>query len=56
MMMDKLKYIMNPNMPKMISVEVSRLKPLPSSRETNGANIKARRIDSASIIRISVSK
>jgi hypothetical protein len=54
--MDKLKYIMNPNIPKIISVDVSRLNPLPSSKETNGANIKASRIERARIIRISVSK
>jgi hypothetical protein len=48
--------MMNPNMPKIMSVDVSRLKPLPSSKETNGANMKARRIDRARIMRISVSK
>jgi hypothetical protein len=53
---DRLRYKTNPNIPKIISVEVNRLKPLPSRRETNGAKIKASRIDKARITIISVSK
>jgi len=48
--------MMNPNIPKIISVDVSRLIPLPSSKATNGANIKASKIAMARMIRISVSK
>jgi hypothetical protein len=39
-----------------MNVEVNLLKPLPSSKATNGAKIKASRIDKARITRISVSK
>ena len=48
--------MMNPNTPKINSVEVMRLNPFASRIETNGANIKASRIDRANMIIISVSK
>jgi hypothetical protein len=44
----------NPKIPKINKVEVSRLKPLASSIETNGAKINASKIARARIIIISV--
>ena len=43
-----------PNIPNVISVDVRRLKPLDSSKETNGAKMNASKIDKASTISISV--
>ena len=42
--------MMNPNTPKINNVEVIRLNPLASNKETNGAKIKASRIDKARMI------
>jgi hypothetical protein len=53
-MMERLKYIINPKMPKVISVEDKRLNPLASISETKGAKINARRNAKARIIMISV--
>ena len=43
-----------PKIPNVISVDVRRLNPLDSSKETNGAKMKASRIDRASTISISL--
>jgi hypothetical protein len=43
-----------PNIPKVNNVDVRRLNPLDSSKETNGVKMNARRIDRASIISISL--
>jgi len=53
-MIERLKYIIKPKTPKVISVEEIRLNPLVSISETKGAKINARRIARARIIIISV--
>ena len=55
-MIERLKYIINPKTPKVISVEEIRLNPLVSISETKGAKINERRIAKARIIMTSVSK